>query len=310
MNLAILLGEANLQHFAESLSEGEQSALTGCMSETLRKLSTHGDAARFAQALACLRDPSSPPGVCLDALHQLGPWKKGPHEVRGIMVDAEWDSRLKWQRLLAHGVDVREKSVLDIGAGNGFYLKQLVAAGARFALGVEPNVLCLYQFLAASVPNPEPGVVMLGLRSEALPSGFPRFDVVLSMGVLYHVRSPIDHLVALRKRLAPEGQLVLETIAFEGDEREVLVPHDRYANMRNVWFIPSTGLLPVLLARAGFEVEASSALVPTTPTEQRSTLFAPGPSLSGALDRAKPSRTIEGYPAPARLIVTARARHL
>jgi tRNA (mo5U34)-methyltransferase len=310
MNLAAFLGQLSLEAFAQTLPEASRIALIRSLSETVRRLSAHGDAPRFTQALECLSDLARSPEDCVAALHQLGPWKKGPHLVRGIAIDAEWDSLQKWGRLLALKLDFQDKSMLDIGAGNGFYLRQMVQAGASFALGVEPSVLCLYQFLATSLLQPEPGMAMLGLRGEALPNGFPQFDIVLSMGVLYHVRSPVDHLVALRKRLAPGGQLVLETIAFEGSERDVLVPRDRYANMRNVWFIPSTELLDLWLARAGFDVETRSELVPTTPTEQRSTPFAPGPSLAGALDGACPSQTVEGYPAPARLIVTARARHI
>ncbi|PMC22346.1 tRNA 5-methoxyuridine(34)/uridine 5-oxyacetic acid(34) synthase CmoB, partial [Klebsiella aerogenes] len=44
------------------------------------------------------------------------------------------------------------------------------------------------------------------------------------MGVLYHRRSPLDHLWQLKDQLAPGGELVLETLVIEGDENTVLVP--------------------------------------------------------------------------------------
>ena len=56
------------------------------------------------------------------------------------------------------------------------------------------------------------------------------------MGVLYHRRSPIDHLLELKGCLQTGGELVLETLVIDGGLGEVLVPENRYAKMRNVWF--------------------------------------------------------------------------
>jgi hypothetical protein len=72
------------------------------------------------------------------------------------------------------------------------------------------------------------------------------------MGVFYHRRSPIEHLLALKDCLVKGGELVLETLVIEGDENQVLVPEDRYAQMRNVWFLPSVPALERWLRRAGF----------------------------------------------------------
>ena len=67
------------------------------------------------------------------------------------------------------------------------------------------------------------------------------------MGVLYHRRSPIDHLLELRGALREGGQLVLETLVIEGGDDRVLVPAGRYAKMRNVWFIPTPTMLETLV---------------------------------------------------------------
>lgn len=44
------------------------------------------------------------------------------------------------------------------------------------------------------------------------------------MGVLYHRRSPLEHLWQLKDQLVNEGELVLETLVIDGDENTVLVP--------------------------------------------------------------------------------------
>ncbi len=49
-----------------------------------------------------------------------------------------------------------------------------------------------------------------------------------------------------------EGELVLETLVIDGDENTVLVPDDRYAQMRNVYFIPSALALKKRLAEVWF----------------------------------------------------------
>ncbi|VFS42396.1 tRNA (mo5U34)-methyltransferase [Serratia liquefaciens] len=92
---------------------------------------------------------------------------------------------------------------------------------------------------------------LLPLGIEQLPA-LEAFDTVFSMGVLYHRRSPLDHLWQLKDQLAPGGELVLETLVVEGDENTVLVPGDRYAQMRNVYFIPSAAALKMWLEKCGF----------------------------------------------------------
>ncbi len=89
--------------------------------------------------------------------------------------------------------------------------------------------------------------------------------------MLYHRRSPIDHLLDLKNCLDSGGELVLETLVVEGDATTVLVPEDRYAQMRNVWFLPSATALQLWLQRAGYRDVRLVDLTPTTVDEQRST---------------------------------------
>ncbi len=62
---------------------------------------------------------------------------------------------------------------------------------------------------------------------------------MFSMGVRSPPPLAAGSSVAAEDQLAPGGELVLETLVVEGDENTVLVPGDRYAQMRNVYFIPS-----------------------------------------------------------------------
>jgi len=125
------------------------------------------------------------------------------------------------------------------------------------------------------------------------------------MGVLYHRRSPIDHLLELKGCLRQGGELVLETLAIEGEEGEALLPHGRYAKMRNVWFIPTPKTLISWLKRCGFQDVSVIDTTVTSPDEQRSTDWMRFESLSDFLDPEDPTKTLEGYPAPRRSILIA-----
>ncbi len=127
------------------------------------------------------------------------------------------------------------------------------------------------------------------------------------MGVRYHRRSPLDFLQQLKNQLRPGGQLVLETLVVPGDAQTVLVPTDRYAKMRNVWFIPSTAALELWLQRIGFTDVRVVDLNQTSLDEQRATEWMQNESLVDFLDPTDHSKTIEGYPAPLRAVIVATA---
>jgi tRNA (mo5U34)-methyltransferase len=148
---------------------------------------------------------------------------------------------------------------------------------------------------------------VLPLRLDELPDAPGVFDTTFSMGVLYHQRSPIDHLRQLRRTLHPGGQLVLETLFIPGEESYACTPADRYARMKNVWLLPTIAELSTWLDRSGYrEIEVVDTSVTST-EEQRSTEWMTFDSLSDALDPNNPERTIEGWPAPRRVVVTATA---
>lgn len=247
----------------------------------------------------------------LDALKGLHPWRKGPYRVADIRVDTEWRSDWKWDRLLPHIAPLAGRLVMDVGCGNGYHCWRMADAGARRVIGVDPTALFIAQFLAIrQLMQPMDAhlvkkVSLLPFGIEAVPDSLARFDTVFSMGVLYHRRSPVDHLSDLRRALRPGGQLVLETLVVEGDDRTVLVPRGRYAKMRNVWFIPSPAMLENWLRRCGYRDVRTADVTPTTGAEQRSTEWMRFESLADFLDPADRGLTIEGYPAPLRAVVIA-----
>jgi tRNA (mo5U34)-methyltransferase len=239
-------------------------------------------------------------------LKQLMPWRKGPFTLHGLHIDTEWRSDWKWDRVLPHLAPLHHRTVLDVGCGSGYHLWRMRGAGAEFVVGIDPSQLFYSQFSAIKHFNPDPNVHLLPIGIDDMPK-LQAFDTVFSMGVLYHRKSPIDFLQQLKNQLRPGGQLVLETLVVEGDATTVLVPGERYAKMRNVWFIPSTAALLGWLARVGFQDAKVVDLNLTSLEEQRKTAWMENESLVDFLDANDHSKTIEGYPAPLRAVVIATA---
>lgn len=240
-------------------------------------------------------------------LRRFHPWRKGPFFLHGIHLDTEWRSDWKWDRVEAAIAPLNGRVVLDVGSGNGYYGWRMIGAGARLVMGLDPYLLYVMQYHAISqLLGPWPNYV-LPLGVEDLPPDLHAFDTLFSMGVLYHRRSPMDHLIQCRDALREAGQLVLETLVIEGQAGEVLVPEGRYAKMRNVWFIPSVPTLVSWLRKCQFQkIEVVDVSV-TTVEEQRSTSWMTFHSLADFLDPIDPSRTAEGHPAPRRVVITAVA---
>jgi tRNA (mo5U34)-methyltransferase len=240
----------------------------------------------------------------LKALH---PWRKGPYNLFGIHIDTEWRSDWKWDRLKNHIAPLQHRLVLDVGCGNGYHCWRMLGAGAKTVVGIDPMLLNVMQFQLIKKLYGEAPVYVLPLGIEEVPYGMKAFDTVFSMGVLYHRRSPIDHLMELRDCLQSGGELVLETLVIDGGLGQILLPEDRYARMRNVWFLPSCETLISWLKRCGFKNIRLVDVTVTRVEEQRSTEWMTFHSLHDFLDPENPQFTCEGLPAPKRAIVIANA---
>ncbi|GKT11414.1 MAG: tRNA (mo5U34)-methyltransferase [Thiomicrorhabdus sp.] len=240
------------------------------------------------------------------ALRGLMPWRKGPFSIHGIEIDTEWHSDWKWDRVSPHLAPLAGKKVLDIGCGSGYHLWRMAGEGAELAVGVDPNLLSMSQFLTMKhfIGDKVPAY-FLPLTLEQLPVSTRggAFDTVFSMGVLYHRRSPIDHIYDLKQHLVPGGELVLETLVIPESYGQVLIPEDRYAQMRNVWFLPSIKELSHWLKRCGFENIRCVDKNQTSIEEQRSTDWMQWNSLETFLNPEDHNQSIEGYPAPLRAVI-------
>lgn len=237
-------------------------------------------------------------------LKKFKPWRKGPYHIHGLHIDTEWRSDFKWDRLAPHISSLKNKYVLDIGCGSGYHLWRMRGEGAKFVVGIDPTQLFFTQFQAIQHFVNDHQVNLLPLGVEHLPE-LNAFDSVFAMGVLYHRRSPIDFLYQLKAQLAKGGELILETLVVDGDENTVLVPGERYAKMRNVWFLPSCDAMCAWLARCGFSNIRVVNTDITALDEQRKTDWIDTESLQDFLDPEDQSKTIEGYPAPKRAIFIA-----
>jgi len=282
----------------------------------------HGDYARWLAALEALPEISNA-RACFNnaevavagncdageglraALKGLMPWRKGPYRFADVIVDSEWRSDLKWERVLPHLATLEQRRVLDIGCGNGYHCWRMLAQAPRLVVGIDPSVLFNLQFQALQKYLHRDDIYLLPIGVESMPEDLNWFDTVFSMGVLYHRRSPLDHLLQLRSFLVAGGELCLETLVIEAGAGRVLLPRGRYARMRNVWFIPSAQELLRWVQRCGFENVRVVDETTTTPDEQRATEWMQFESLQQCLNEKNAALTVEDYPAPRRAVILA-----
>lgn len=239
-------------------------------------------------------------------LQELIPWRKGPYVVHGIHIDTEWRSDWKWDRVLPHLAPLKDRLILDVGCGNGYHCWRMLGAGAKRVIGIDPSPRFIVQFhMIKHFAGDHYPVDVLPLGIEDLPEKLHAFDTVFSMGVFYHRRSPMDHLLELKNTLRPGGQLVLETLVINGKLGDSLVPEGRYGMMNNVWFLPSCATMISWLRKMGYQNPRVVDLCPTTTKEQRATEWMRFHSLPEFLHPDNSALTVEGHPAPIRAVFVA-----
>jgi tRNA (mo5U34)-methyltransferase len=186
----------------------------------------------------------------------------------------------------------------------------MLGQGAAVALGIDPTRLFIAQFNALKRYGPEYPAFVLPLKSEQFladrNAGYPGFDTVFSMGILYHRRDPVEHIQELVDFVRPGGELIIETLVVDGNEDAILNPAARYAKMRNVWSIPSVLALEAWCQQSGLVDIELIDVSKTTANEQRATEWMEFESLTDFLDPEDSNRTIEGHPAPQRAIMLCR----
>lgn len=239
-------------------------------------------------------------------LMELAPWRKGPFELFGIKIDSEWQSWIKWNRFIDQIAPLKNRRVLDIGSSNGYYMFKMAAYNPKMVLGLEPQHAFYFQYLALQRYLNLENIFSLPVTFDELPYMKSYFDTIFCMGVLYHRKSPIDMLKKINDLMRPGGELILENLIIESDDHICLFPEERYAKMRNIFFIPTIKVLESWLKRTGFKEIRCIDISRTEGEEQRKTEWIQTESLTDFLDPENPSKTVEGYPAPVRAILSAR----
>ncbi len=236
---------------------------------------------------------------------KLIPWKKGPFQLFDLAIDAEWRSDMKWERIVPFLPNLENKTILDVGCNNGYFLFRMAQHNPRLALGIDPVLPMQAQFDLIQNYARRDNLKFELFGVEHLPLFKNMFDVIFHMGIIYHHRHPIQQLLDIRESLVPGGVAFLETIGIPGDESYALFPEDRYARMGNTWFVPTMSCFINWAKKAkliNVEIVADTLL---TDEEQRKTSWCPPPfqSLNDSLDPNDPTKTIEGHPAPRRFLI-------
>lgn len=254
-------------------------------------------------------------------IEELAPWRKGPYRLNGNLIDSEWDSSIKWNRLLPYFRSFinKESMVADLGCNNGYFILRLLnELTPRAVIGFEPVHRNFLQYLLLQSVFPphhlvhNQGIFLL-LGYEFL-RYFPRkFNVILCLGILYHHPNPLNILELIAKTLKPGGRILIDCQGVLGEEPFALFPEERYAGKRNFWFLPTSTALINWLKRIGFKDIEILGKYFLQKEEQRVTSLASGTSLAEGLVDSEAyfkeevsSQTIEGYPTPVRVYLTAK----
>lgn len=236
-----------------------------------------------------------------DTARLMMPWRKGPFQIFDTYIDSEWRSNIKYNLLRKH-FNLKDKRVADIGCNNGYYLFRMQEDAPKLLVGFDPSPLfkTQFDFINHFVKS---DIVYELLGVEHLEFYEEKFDTIFCLGVLYHRSDPVGMLKSLYKGLDKEGEVILDTFYIEGDEEICLSPASSYSKIPNIYFVPTISALKNWCYRAGFSSFEVLEISKTSSNEQRKTSWIEGESLEDFLDKDDNSKTVEGYPAPARVYV-------
>lgn len=232
------------------------------------------------------------------------PWRKGPFKLFETYIDSEWQSNMKYN-LLRKYFNLKDKRVADIGCNNGYYLFRMQEDAPKLLVGFDPSPLfkTQFDFINHFVKS---DIVYELLGVEHVEFYEQKFDTIFCLGVLYHRSDPVAMLKSLYKGLDKEGELFLDTFYIEGEDEVSLTPASTYSKIANVYFVPTINALKNWCLRAGFDSFEVLETSKTQNSEQRKTSWIEGQSLEDFLDKEDKSKTVEGYPAPARVYVRVK----
>jgi tRNA (mo5U34)-methyltransferase len=212
------------------------------------------------------------------AITDLGPWFHNLHLPDGAQTAPEHFlgdfPRFKWQGLAPHlPDDLTGWQALDIGCNAGFYCFELARRGARVTgIDVNPHYLRQARWaarelgLADKVTFREMQVYDLARQEDA-------YDLVLFMGVFYHLRYPMLGLDIVTSKV--RRRLVFQSLTMPGEEvREDTYDHPihdreplrdpgwpkmaflehRFAGDPTNWWVPNHAGVEAMLRSSGLKV--------------------------------------------------------
>jgi tRNA (mo5U34)-methyltransferase len=177
--------------------------------------------------------------------------------------------------------DLTGKTVLDIGCNAGFYAMEMKRRGAAHVLGIDSDDRYLAQARLAADALGYANIEFRNLSVYDVGALGERFDVVIFMGVLYHLRHPLLALDLIREHVA--GDMLIFQSLQRGSADLIDVPDDHpffvegtydppayfddpaypklhfveraYAQDWTNWWIPNRACAEAMLRAAGFRIE-------------------------------------------------------
>jgi tRNA (mo5U34)-methyltransferase len=223
---------------------------------------------------------SMEPDAALRArIEALGPW------FHNINLGGVWTApehflgdypNVKFQRFAPHlPADLSGKSVLDIGCNAGFYSMEMKRRGAERVVGIDSDDRYLEQARFAAATLGYDNIEFRNLSVYDVASLGERFDVVIFMGVLYHLRHPLLALDLIREHVAGDillfqsmqrGSMEVPDLAADYPFEETEIFDDpaypklhfierEYAHDWTNWWVPNRACVEGMLRSAGFTVE-------------------------------------------------------
>ncbi|MDF1587240.1 TIGR04290 family methyltransferase [Marinimicrococcus flavescens] len=210
-------------------------------------------------------------------VHELAPWFHNL-DLKGVPTAPDHFlgdyPRFKWQRF-AHAVpeDLSGRSVLDIGCNAGFYAMEMKRRGAERVLGVDDSEAYLEQArFATRTAGLDVEFRRLSVYDVARIG--ERFDLVIFMGVLYHLRHPLLALDLIHEHVARDLLLFQSmqrgsrsVTPMKADYRfddEAPFEHPDFPAMHFIeqsyagdptnWWIPNRAAVEAMLRSAGFAI--------------------------------------------------------
>lgn len=171
--------------------------------------------------------------------------------------------------------DLSGRTVLDIGCNAGFYSLEMKRRGADRVIGIDSDEHYLAQARFAAE--------ILGLHVQfehmsvwQIASLNERFDLVIFMGVLYHLRHPLlaldlihDHVArdlflfqSMQRgsretaEVAPDYDFCMDQHFNEPGYPKLHFVEQRYANDETNWWVPNRACVEAMLRSSGFRIES------------------------------------------------------